>query len=195
MVVFSSSPRKISTRLGVDESEVAYIGKEMDATNSESDFELIEKDPTVYLFRRNLGTHLSLLGLSQTEIEAVMGHKITDDETEKNDLENDDLVYQIKKKMDERPFFNDDPPSGRTHELSNQPFTVEATADCHLRITLKKGLLAHLKITACEQRQNLKVKYNAQNSNGLSIERCSSYVQREKSEHVSIIKAYRTMYQ
>lgn len=181
--------------IGVDESEVAYIGKEMDATNSESDFELIEKDPTVYLFRRNLGTHLSLLGLSQTEIEAVMGHKITDDETEKNDLENDDRVYQIKKKMDERPFFNDDPPSGRMHELSNQPFTLEATADCYLKITLKKGLLAHLKITACEQRQNLKVIYNAQNSNGLSIERCGSYVQREKSEHVSIIKAYRTMYQ
>ncbi len=34
------------------------------------------KDPTAYLFRRNFGTHLHILGLSEPEIEYVIAHDI-----------------------------------------------------------------------------------------------------------------------
>lgn len=180
--------------IGVAEAEVVYIEKQMDRDSS-SDTELKEKDPTVYLFRRNLGTHLALLGLSQTEIEAVLGHSIIDEEVDKNDLENDDLVYQIKQKMDERPLFNNNPPSMNIQELSDTPVALNAVADCRMIVHLKKGQKAHLQITASEQGQSLKVEYNMQDTKKLSVDRESSYVPANNSTDVSIINSYRKMYQ
>lgn len=180
--------------VGLAEAEVAYIEKQMDKSDG-SDVELKEKDPTVYLFRRNLGTHLSLLGLSQTEIEAVMGHSIIDEEVDKNDLENDDLVYQIKKKMDERPIFNDEPPSSMTEELADQPVVWNAVSDCRVRIYLKKDRKAHLHITTREQGDSLTIKYNAKRPKELiTIDRTRSYIPSDNSDEVSIIKMYREMY-
>lgn len=74
---------------------------------SELDLHLIEKDPTAYLFRRNVATHLSILGLNQSEIEYIMGHDIKDERDSRNFFKNEDKLYPIALKMAQRPIVNE----------------------------------------------------------------------------------------
>ena len=67
---------------------------------------IAEKDPTVYLFRRNLGTHLYLLGLEDSEIQYILGHEIESDEEERNHYRNEEKLYPIALKMRQRPVVN-----------------------------------------------------------------------------------------
>ena len=64
------------------------------------------KDPTAYLFRRNFGTHLHILGLSEPEIEYVIGHDIDDPYETRNEFVNEEKLFAIKQKMDRRPLVN-----------------------------------------------------------------------------------------
>lgn len=66
------------------------------------------KDPTAYLFRRNWGTHLHILGLSKPEIEYVIGHDIDDPYETRNEFVNEEKLFAIKQKMDRRPLVNSD---------------------------------------------------------------------------------------
>lgn len=66
-----------------------------------------EKEPTAYLFRRNLGTHLYLLGLTDSEIQYIMGHDIEDDNEERNFFRNEEKLYPIALKMEKRPIVNE----------------------------------------------------------------------------------------
>ena len=66
------------------------------------------KDPTAYLFRRNFGTHLHILGLSEPEIEYVIGHDIDDPYETRNEFVNEEKLFSIKQKMDRRPLVNSD---------------------------------------------------------------------------------------
>ena len=65
-----------------------------------------EKEPTAYLFRRNLGTHLYLLGLTDSEIQYIMGHDIEDDNEERSFFRNEEKLYPIALKMEKRPILN-----------------------------------------------------------------------------------------
>ena len=67
---------------------------------------IAEKDPTAYLFRRNLGTHLYLLGLEDSEIQYILGHDIEDDNDERSFFRNEEKLYPIAKKMALRPIVN-----------------------------------------------------------------------------------------
>lgn len=102
----------------VKEIELSYI--ERDLLDDEYCLEMgvTEKDPTAYLLRRNLGTHLYLLGLTAAEIQYIMGHDIQDLYTIRNDFENEDLLYKIALKMDNRPLFNDSYPHEESLVLS-----------------------------------------------------------------------------
>lgn len=66
-----------------------------------------EKDPTVYLFRRNLGTHFYLLGLNDNEIQYIIGHDIEAPDDERNFYRNEERLYPIALKMEERPIVNE----------------------------------------------------------------------------------------
>lgn len=70
------------------------------------DDDIVEKEATAYLFRRNFATMLQILGLSQNEIEYIMGHKIESNFEKRNYYSNYDKLYPIKLKMDNRPLFS-----------------------------------------------------------------------------------------
>ena len=80
--------------------------------------DLREKDPTTYLLRRNLGTHLYLLGLDEAEIQYIMGHSIEDPYIIRNHFENEDLLYEIYRKMKNRPLLNDSDPYETALEIN-----------------------------------------------------------------------------
>lgn len=71
------------------------------------EFALVEKSPTAYLLRRNFATHLAILMLSQPEIEYIMGHTITDLQTERSHYLDERALYVIKLKLDQRPLLGD----------------------------------------------------------------------------------------
>lgn len=70
------------------------------------DADIVEKEATAYLFRRNFATVLQILGLSQNEIEYLMGHEIESEFEKRNYYSNYDKLYPIKLKMDNRPLFS-----------------------------------------------------------------------------------------
>lgn len=70
------------------------------------DADIVEKEATAYLFRRNFATMLQILGLSQNEIEYMMGHEIESEFENRNYYSNYDKLYPIKLKMDNRPLFS-----------------------------------------------------------------------------------------
>ena len=67
---------------------------------------IVEKDPTAYLLRRNLGTHLYLLGLDDNEIQYILGHDIEDENDSRSFFRNEEKLYPIAKKMQLRPIVN-----------------------------------------------------------------------------------------
>ena len=91
--------------VNVAEDELAYIDIELEENRLAEDG-VFEKDPTVYLCRRNLGTHLYIMGLTEAEIQYIMGHDIEDPYENRNDFTNEDKLYQIKRKMELRPLVN-----------------------------------------------------------------------------------------
>ena len=82
---------------------MTYIDAELQRAANEKQF---EKDPSAYLFRRNFGTHLFILGLSEAEIQYVVGHDIEDLYETRNEFVNEERHLEIKQKMEQRPIFN-----------------------------------------------------------------------------------------
>ena len=85
----------------VEENTLKFIDNSIYKDN-----DLEEKEATAYLFRRNFATMLQILGLTQNEIEYIMGHKIESKIETRNYYSNPDKLYLIKRKMDNRPLFS-----------------------------------------------------------------------------------------
>ena len=90
----------------MNEHFMALLDDNLDFISKESPG-IIEKDPTTYLFRRNLATHLYILGLSESEIQYILGHDIEDPEDARNLYRNEEKLYKISQKMRRRPLVND----------------------------------------------------------------------------------------
>jgi len=65
-----------------------------------------EKSPTAYIFRRNYATTLFLLGCSESECEALMGHKIEDPYSSRSFFTTPDKLWEISEKLRAFPLFN-----------------------------------------------------------------------------------------
>jgi len=94
-------------RAQVEEEMLAMIDREVRAQHRTKEG-VLEKDPTAYLLRRNLGTHLYLLGLEGPEIEYIIGHEIEDPQDERSFYRNEEKLYPIAQKMARRPIVNPD---------------------------------------------------------------------------------------
>ena len=101
----TAAGRQMLKAVKVAEDELAYIDIELEENRLAEDG-VYEKDPTVYLCRRNLGTHLYIMGLTEAEIQYIMGHDIEDPYENRNDFTNEDKLYQIKRIMELRPLVN-----------------------------------------------------------------------------------------
>lgn len=124
----TAAGRLLLRKIHVNEDVVSYIDRELH--RDAKAMGLREKDPTTYLLRRNLGTHLYFLGLDEAEIQYIMGHGIEDPYIIRNHYENEELLYGIHRKMKNRPLLNDSYPyetvvginSGHCyHEVSSEP--------------------------------------------------------------------------
>ena len=107
----TNAARVLFQSIKIKASQMASINEDLQE-DSISDRDSLpfedRKDPTAYLFRRNFGTHLHILGLSEPEIEYVIGHDIDDPYETRNEFVNEEKLFAIKQKMDRRPLVNRD---------------------------------------------------------------------------------------
>lgn len=97
----SRAGKSLLNKAKVEEDILKFID---DALYKDAD--IVEKEATAYLFRRNFATMLQILGLTQNEIEYIMGHKIESNLEKRNYYSNYDKLFPIKLKMDNRPLFS-----------------------------------------------------------------------------------------
>ena len=100
----TAAGREMFRRIKMESDKLAFIDLELSSKSVSA--ELKEKDPSAYLLRRNWGTHLKVLGLSEAEIEYLMGHDIMAAYETRNEFVNDTRLLAIKKKLDQRPILN-----------------------------------------------------------------------------------------
>ncbi|MGM9602732.1 MAG: hypothetical protein ACI3W5_14265 [Faecousia sp.] len=65
--------------------------------------DLGEKEPTAYLFRRNMATHLYSLGFSQFQIQYYMGHRLENTDLKRSDFTDEELLYEMSVLLDAHP--------------------------------------------------------------------------------------------
>lgn len=151
--------RKMFKAIQLKEETLAYIDAALQ--NKESQLEMMgiyEKDPTSYLLRRHMGMLLSLLQLTESEIEAWMAHKILDTSEQRNDYENEDLLLAIAERLENRPLFSKNKyPYSRVHKLSadSPQARISNTPEIHLHGLLKKGQTAFIHIDGTDLNQEL----------------------------------------
>ena len=203
----SAAGKQLLRSIGIAEEEVSFIEKRMVENEAEAEYENLkyatdmglleveykEKDPTAYLLRRNNGTHLELLGLTQTQIEAYMGHKITDVEIEKNDMENEDLLYAIKKKLDKRPFFSQTDYLETALEPEYGEQQMISPGKCVLKVKVPAGKTLKIRTVCCEQNQELTVE--ASIAEDVKMKCKAEYAHQPPTEIISVFNAYQKSYQ
>lgn len=91
----------IFQEIGLDKKMLAFVDAEI--TREGSNIELSEREPTVYMLRRNLATIMLILGFEEAEIQGVMGHDIIDLYETRNEFVYEDNLFRIKKRMEYRP--------------------------------------------------------------------------------------------
>ena len=170
----TAAGRQMLKAVNVAEDELAYIDIELEENRLAEDG-IHEKDPTVYLCRRNLGTHLYIMGLTEAEIQYIMGHDIEDPYENRNDFTNEDKLYQIKRKMELRPFVNRmEPPAvmemkaGGTSSASFQNCSSQVT-----HIVSDSPVQLKLQAVALVPQNDIHIDVAYQNSTLRSGELCS----------------------
>lgn len=110
--------------------------------------DVLEKEATSYLFRRNFATHLHILGLNDSEIQYVIGHEIEDPTEMRNFFSNPEKLYPIKLKMDNRPLISncypfrapinldDDTPMVRLNTSEEQRLYIHNNTENHAEVRL-----------------------------------------------------------
>lgn len=186
----------------VDSRELAFIEINNSKLTKKHDKvfkqKLIEKEPTAYLFRRHFGTILEILGLSLNEAQYLMGHAISSVELNRYNFTNPDLLYKMKKKLDERTLFSSTHPQNNESVLETQtsrtidnPYTqiIDVPKDSR-----KREVVIALKAKTPNDSIHMRIETN--NEIPLEVQRHPIVEQfdSEKSQSLNSIKTYHNVY-
>lgn len=159
---------------------------------------LIEKEPTAYLFRRHFGTILEILGLSLNEIQYLMGHSISSVELNRYNFTNPDLLYKMKKKLDERTLFSSEHPKNNKTILETQ---TSRTIDNPYRQIIgipKNSLKREVVITLRAKAPNDSIHMRIETNNEIPMEvqryPIVEHYDSDKSEPINSLKTYHNVY-
>lgn len=86
--------------LKLSENRVAGISTLLQTSTEE---DVLEADPTTYLFRRNFATRMKLLGFTDAECQYYMGHQITDPRYRRSDFMDEDYLKAMWDKLSNFP--------------------------------------------------------------------------------------------
>ena len=136
--VLTRTAKNLLKKVEVDQELLSLIDREFRRPGRTEDG-IKEKEPTAYLFRRNLGTHLYLLGLNDSEIQYVMGHDIEEEGERRNFFRNEEKLYPIAKKMSKRPILNENS-QNKGKEILLDWFSDRNVCEEEVHIPITEGL-------------------------------------------------------
>ena len=153
----SNMAKTLFHKIGIESNQLVVLQQEINESKNEVIFE--EKEPTAYLLRRNYATKLKILGLTITQIQYLMGHDIEDPYHSRSNLNNDEELSIISKKILEMPFYNElKNKSIIKLELENEVKlisieTLEPTAPLEIKLLNEEGI----EITVINSEQEYKL--------------------------------------
>ena len=100
----SKAGRALFQRIGIHKSELAVLHQIMFSEEFRQT-QIIEKDPTTYLFRRNVATRLYHLGFPWTTIQYWIAHEIEDTLKMRNFFADEDILHTLGQKYEMHPIF------------------------------------------------------------------------------------------
>ncbi|MCR5357029.1 MAG: hypothetical protein K6E63_06465 [Lachnospiraceae bacterium] len=163
-------------RSGITSKQLAYLDVELSEGDTAS--LLKEKDPTAYLLRRNFATQMCILGLSNSEMQYLIGHCVEDAYESRNEYVDDDRIYSMYLKLNQRELLNaSDIEYGKTEICIHGNETVNI----------------HISAIESMDRINISINGNAKSSmirtKWFEEERASSY-----DRAVNILDSYHKLY-
>lgn len=90
-------------KIKVNENDVSGLSYIIHA-DSNTEYDLGEKDPTTYLLRRNLATHLYTLGFTTSDSQYYMGHALDNTPLNRVDFQDEEYLYSLWLKLQNHPF-------------------------------------------------------------------------------------------
>ncbi len=138
----TAAGREVLRQIKLNATQLAQIDAEL--ANQATAEVLAEKDPTAYLLRRNFATHLSLLGLTESEIQYVLGHEIESGYEARNEFVNEEKLLAICHKMARRPFLNPPQPPKQiefgavgTYNFAGEHQSISVTGPFYIHLTVQ----------------------------------------------------------
>ena len=186
--------KKLFRSLNFSEKILIQIEKELASDFSAAT--LKEKEPTAYLFRRNYATHLLILGLSDAEIQYIIGHDVEDLYETRNEFVNEERRFSIRQKMMQRPILNDLPEIKHFRIEENFPvgISIPPSHDEVITAPLEEGNL-YLRIAANEPMDSMKVSFvTGETVKPLAIDVSSGSREANYNRSVHMIRAYQESY-
>lgn len=95
----------VFAKAGISSKQIAYLDLELSDGNIAS--LLKEKEPTAYLLRRNFATQMCILGLTNAEMQYLMGHSVEDAYESRNEFVDSERIYAMHRKLHYRSLLND----------------------------------------------------------------------------------------
>ncbi len=142
----SKEGKKLLLRLYNSDKDYKTDYKRMLLELNNEGFMIDEKEPTTYLLRRNFATHLHNLGLTQSEVEYIMGHEISDPNVVRNHYSSSDEIEKLYDKFEKFPFYSF--------------FTEKKKVLVHV----KNGVRVKISLKEPNDKLNIKVKSGDQNN-------------------------------
>ncbi|MGN0421598.1 MAG: site-specific integrase [Lachnospiraceae bacterium] len=101
----SITAHDIFERAGITSKQLAFLDAKLSEGNTAS--LLKEKEPTAYLLRRNFATQMCILGLSNSEMQYLMGHDVEDAYESRNEYVDSERIYSMHLKLQQRELLNE----------------------------------------------------------------------------------------
>lgn len=101
----SIAAHDIFKRAGITSKQLAFLDAELSEGNTSS--LLKEKEPTAYLLRRNYATQMCILGLTNSEMQYLIGHDVEDAYESRNEFVDSERIYAMYLKLQQRELLNE----------------------------------------------------------------------------------------
>ena len=179
--------KRVFRQAGIKSEVLASLEIEMEEESAR--LEISESNVTAYLLRRNFGTHLKILGLDYPDIQYLLGHCIEDPYINRPDY-TDSKLWQLSKRMANRPLVN-----YKTDDLVKLPAFCEEQFSGNKKIEIDSDAeCVRARIYALEKNDELKIKMNTDDSEGIEYSVCEGYKAFELRRKIKKKKKYQADY-
>lgn len=98
-----------------------------------------ERNPTMYLERRQYDTDMHIIGCTAEERQYTMGHHIENTAVDRREYRNDDVLRELAAKLLKRPSVNKAALIRQCHVVSGEEYHNLDFHDEHIRLPMRKG--------------------------------------------------------